>query len=161
MTSTDVKPRSLFGKLLLAAGIGLFALWAYYFVTLVRPTDVWDLCPLPVALAVILLGIRFAGLRELLLAHTAVSYKRDLALALALGTLVEVSLWALDVLQEPGLKIGLALFRYSYSHLGVRLDPYAVSVGVLLVYAAIWSSAAFALLRTARLLWTRDAEPAR
>jgi hypothetical protein len=179
MTSLDLKQRSLRGKILLTAGIGLLAFWAYYFVSLVRPTDIWDLCPLPIAVTLFVLGARFVGLGELILGHAAVSYKRDLALALALGTLVELSLWAflffvvggdpesaerwnaLERLQEPGIKIGLAAYRYSYSHLGVRLDPYAVSVCVLLVCAAIWSSAAFALLRAARLLWTRDAEPAR
>jgi hypothetical protein len=186
MASTAVKPRSLLGKLLLVAGIGLLALWAYYFVSLARPTDVWDLSPPPVALALIVVGVRFAGLGELILAQGGVSYKRDLVLALALGTLAELSLWAflyfvvdgdpetaerwiaLERLQEPGVKMGLTLFRYSYSHLGVRLDPYAVSVGVLLIQAAIWSSAAFALLRIARFFSTRHStnlprrpEPAR
>jgi hypothetical protein len=160
MTSLDLKKSPLRGKVLLTAGIGLLALWAYYFVTLVRPRDLWDLCPLLVALALVGLGVRFAGLTELIMAQT-VSYKRDLALALALGTLVEVSLWALHVLQEPGARIGLAVFRYSYSHLGVKLDPYAVSVGILIVLIAMWSLMAFALLGIVRLLWTRRAEPAR
>jgi len=177
--SSHLKQRLLAGKALLAAGIGLFALWAYYFVTLVRPTDVWDLCPLAITLTLIALGVRFAGLGELILAQTAVSYKRDLVLALVLGTLVELGLWAflyfvvggdpdvaerwiaLERLQEPGEKIGLAVWRYSYSHIGVRLDPYAIAVGVLIVLAAIWSSAAFALLRVGRLLLTRRAGPVR
>jgi hypothetical protein len=151
----------LTGKLLLTAGIALLALWAYYFDTLVRPTDLWDLCPLPVTVAIIVLGVRFARLGGLISGQAEVLYKRDLVLALALGTLVELSLWALGRLQEPGIKIGLAVFRYSYSHFGVRLDPYAVSVGVLVAYAAIWSAAAFVSLRIARLVWTRRAEPAR
>ena len=174
----DLTSRQLVGNLTLTAGIGLLALWAYYFVSLVRPTDVWDLSPLSLALALIAVGVRFAGLGELILGQAAVSYKRDLVLALVLGTLVELSLWAflffvvgddpdsaerwiaLERLQEPGVKMGLALFRYSYSHLGVRLDPYALSVGVLLVLTAIWSSAAFALLRIARFFGIRRAEPA-
>src|SRR5947207_13831448 len=172
MTSTNVKSRSLLGRLLLLAGIGLFGLWAYYFVSLARPTDVWDISPLPFALALIVVGARFVGLGELMFGRVAVSYKRDLVLALVLGTLVELTLWALlsfvvggdpesaerwkalERLQEPGVRVGLAAYRYSYSHLGVRLDPYAISVGVLLLLAVIWSTAAFLSLRIARPLWT-------
>jgi hypothetical protein len=185
MASTAVKPRSLLGKLLLVAGIGLFALWTYYFVNLLRPIDLWDFCPLPVALALIALGIRFAGLGELTLAQRAVSYKRDLVVALALGTLAELSLWAflyfvvgsdpemaeryiaLERLQDPAINMGLAVYRYSYAH-GVRLDPYIVSIGCLVILIAIWSLAAFALLRIARFFSTRHStnlprrpEPAR
>ena len=185
MASTAVKPRSLLGKLLLVAGIGLLALWAYYFVSLVRPTDVWDLSPLPVALALIVVGVRFAGFGELILAQGGVSYKRDLVLALPLGTLAELSLWAflyfvvdgdpesaerwnaLERLQDPAINMGLAVYRYSYAH-GVRLDPYMVSIGCLVILIAIWSLAAFALLRIARFFSTRHStnlprrpEPAR
>ena len=184
MTS-DVKPRSLLGKLLLVAGIGLFAVWTYYFAPLVRPTDVWDLIPLLVALALILLGLWLAGLGELILAQTAVSYKRDLVVALAIGTLVELSLSVflffvfgghpetaeryivLERLQEPAMQVGLAIYRYSYAH-GVRLNPYLVSICCLIGLLAMWSFAAFVLLRIARFFSTRHStnlprrpEPAR
>jgi len=121
MTSAALKPRSLAGKLLVAIGIVLVALWMRYFVQLVRPIDVWDFCPLPVALTFILLGVRFAGLGELILARTAVSYNRDLVLGLAFGIFAELGLWSflnfavqdpetaerylqLERLQEPGSK---------------------------------------------------------
>jgi len=160
------------GKVLLVAGISLFALWIYYFVNLVRPTNLWDFCPLPVSLILILLGVRFAGLGELILAQTAVSYKRDLVLALAFGTLAELSLWAflyfvvgsdperaeryiaLERLQDPAIKMALAVYRYSYTH-GVRLDPYVLSICGLIVLMAMWSFGTFVLLSIVRLLSTR------
>jgi hypothetical protein len=108
-----------------------------------------------------------------------------LVLALVLGTLFELSLWAfgfffvgehpemaerfvaLDRLQEPVIKVGLAVWRYSYAH-GVRLNPYIVSTGCLVLLAAIWSLGAFALLRIIRFFSTwhsrklaRSAEHAR
>jgi hypothetical protein len=170
--------RLLVEKLLLVAGIGLFAVWAYYFVNLVRPTDVWDFCPVPVSVALIAIGVRFVGLGELILAQIGVSYKRDLVFALALGTLFELSLSvflffvvggdpemaeryiALERLQEPGMKIGMAVYRYSYAH-GVRLDPYIASICGLIGLMAMWSFGAFVLLSIVRLLSTRHSNVAR
>jgi hypothetical protein len=123
MTEPAVRRRSLAGRLLIVAGIGLFFLWAYYFLDLVRNTDAWDLCPLPVALAAILIGIKLVRLDVRILAMIGVSYKRDLAIALAIGALVELILWALtglvpqmaarfsqlERLQEPSLRIALVI----------------------------------------------------
>lgn len=163
MTSTARKP--LIGKLLVVVGIALAALWICYFAQLARPIDVWDFCPLPVALTLILLGGRFAGLGQLILAQAAVSYKRDLVLALVLGTSAELSVWSflhfaaddpetaerylqLERLQEPGIKIGVAIARHSYAHLSVRLSIYLAEICAFTVLVTTWSLGAFAVLRT-------------
>jgi hypothetical protein len=164
MTATALKQPV--GKLLVIIGITLVALWTGYFAQLVRPMDVWDFGPLPVALILIVLGVRFAGIGELVSAQASVSYKRDLAFGLAFGTLAELSLWSflhfavvdpetaerylqLEGLQEPGVKIGLAIARYTYVHLGnssLSIDLPDICAFTFLI--AAWSLGAFAVLRT-------------
>ena len=112
-----------------------------------------------------MLGVRFAGLGELMLAQTAVSYKRDLVLGLALGTFAQLSIWSflhfavdgpetaerylqLGRLQEPAVKIGVGIARYSYAHLGSRLSIYLANISAFSVLTATWSLGAFAVLRT-------------
>ena len=163
MTSTTLKP--FVGKRLVVVGIALLALWVCYLTQLARPIDVWDFCPFPVAVALILLGVRFAGVGELILAQTTVSCKRDLVLGLAFGIFVELSLWSflhfalddpetaerylqLERLQEPGVKIGLAIARCSYAQLGNRLSIHLANICAFMVLVATWSLGAFAVLRT-------------
>ena len=167
MTPTTTEPRLLAGKILVVSGIVLFALWTYYFIQLVRPIDIWDFSPLPVALAVVLIGVKVTRLYDLMLARAAVSYKRDLALGLIIGTLTELSLWAflyfavndpesaeryipLERLEEPGVRVGLAIYRYAYSHVGNPWSRYVGTVCAFLVLIGIWSLVAFTLLR---ILW--------
>src|ERR1700735_2062065 len=73
-----VKSRLLVGKLLVVVGIALLILWVYYFVQLVRPIDVWDVCPLPVGFALILIGVKASrrgrDFVSLVSAHLAISY---------------------------------------------------------------------------------------
>jgi hypothetical protein len=132
----------------------------------VRPTDAWDLCPLPVALAAILIGIKLARLDFRLLAMIGVSYKRDLVIALAVGALVELALSAWvslhpenhrqpEWLQEPALRIGLAIYRYSYSHIGNPGSIYVSTICAYMVVIAISSAGAFALLRVLGCLTRR------
>jgi hypothetical protein len=176
MTLPSLKPRLLSGKLLVVVGIGLLALWIWYFTDLVRPMDIWDFCPLLVALALILLGVRFAGLGELLLAQAARSYKHDLVLALAFGILAELSLWwflfhvvvdpesaeryrDLERLEEPGIRIGLAIYRYSYAHLGGRVSVHLADIFGFAVPITMWSLGALTLLRVVRFLQRPPAKP--
>jgi hypothetical protein len=120
MTPRDSKPRSLVGKRLIIAGIVLFALWAYYFVPLVRPRDIWDFCPLVVALAVILSGAKLAGFDELILANVAISYKRALVIGLVTGALAELILFTfhVDHLPDRGNRIATAIYWHLRPHLG-------------------------------------------
>ncbi|MBZ5608916.1 MAG: hypothetical protein LAP38_11695 [Acidobacteriia bacterium] len=160
------------GKSLIVTGIVLFALWTDYFLHLVRPMDIWDFCPLPLALTVVLIGFKLArfGLGELILAHAAVSYKRDLVLSLAIGGLAELSLLAffnfvagndpemagryiqLQRLQDPGATVGLAVFKYLYSHLGVSLSRDVGTFCAVAVLIAFWSLGVFAILTIFRFL---------
>lgn len=168
MTLPGLNLRLLVGKLLIIAGIGLVAVWTCYFVQLVRPIDLWDFFPLSVALTVTLLGVKFTSLRELILAQSLVSYKRDLVSGLALGVLAELCLWAflffvvsddlkmaewyirLERLQAPGRKVGVAIYRYSYSRLGGVASRYIGTLCAFMIPIAIWSLVAFAVLRIAR-----------
>jgi hypothetical protein len=159
MTVPATRRRSRAGRFLIGAGVGLFSPWAYYFLNLVRPADAWDFSPLPVALGAILIGIRRARLDVRLPAMIGVSYRRDLAIALVTGMLVELILWLLTGpdperaarysqlarLQEPGVRIGLAVYKQSYSHLGRTLSLWIAELFVFLVLIAIWSTGAFAL----------------
>ena len=94
MADPASRRRQLACRLLVVAGVALFSCWAYYFLDLVRPVDPWDLCPLPVALAAILIGIKLTRLDGRILAMIGVSYKRDVAIAFAIGMLVELVFWA-------------------------------------------------------------------
>jgi hypothetical protein len=159
----------LVGELLALVGIGLLALWISYFAELVRPIDVWDFCPLPVALALILFGVWFTGLGDLILAWASESYKRDLAMALAFGILAELTLWGffthldIDAFVEPETAQrylalqslpapGFAILKYLYFHLGIRLSPHLGLVFVFAVPIAMWSLGAFTLFRMVRFL---------
>jgi hypothetical protein len=88
-------------------------------------------------------------------------------LALALGTLAELSLWAfifftvddsettlkyirLVRLQEPGIRIGEALFRRSYAHLGRTGSLWVAEGSAFAVLISIWSLGAFTVLRMVR-----------
>jgi hypothetical protein len=46
------------GKLLIITAMIMFAGWVYYFVHLDRQIDFWDFTPAPVAIAVLLIGVR-------------------------------------------------------------------------------------------------------
>lgn len=162
------------GRVIAVAGIAILALWAYYFAGLVRPTDLWDLLPLPVALVAILAGLKLAQLDRHILANIGISYRRDLVIALVVGTAVELSLWGflfyegmnhpetveryidLERLQEPGMKMVLAISKYSYVHLGVILSVYLGSVVFFVVLIGIWSLAIFTLLLMVRFLRLSD-----
>ena len=152
----------------LAAAIAVFVLWIWYFGELVRPTDIWDVCPLGLVLVFILLGVRFGGLGHVGLALIGASYKRDLVLALAFGTLAELSIWALmyltlgdsfsrsdillDRLQEPGIRIGEVAYRHSYAHLGRTGSLWVADGSVFAVLIAMWSLTAFTVLSIVKLL---------
>ncbi len=161
MTEPAIRRRSLAGRLLIVAGVALFSYWAYYFLDLVRERDAWDFVPLPVALAAILIGVKLAQLNGRILAMIGVSFKRDLAVATVIGTLVEIILWALisrdpeiaarfihlELIQKFALRIAMAVYRYSYFRIGNPGSRYLASVGGFAILIAIWSSGAFVLLR--------------
>jgi len=173
MHEPATRRRRLACRLLVVAGVALFSCWAYYFLDLVRPVDVWDFSPLPVALAAILLGVKIARLDGRMLAMIGVSYRRDLAIALAIGTLVELVLWALTgpdperaaryselaKLQEPGVRIALAIYKYSYVHLGRTWSLWVAEPCAFLVLIAIWSASAFVLLCVVWFLRTSKTAP--
>jgi hypothetical protein len=108
-----------------------------------------------------------------MLAMIGISYRRDLAIALAIGTLVELVLWALTgpdperaaryselaKLQEPGVRIALAIYKYSYVHLGRTWSLWVAEPCAFLVLIAIWSASAFALLRVVWFLRTSKTAP--
>jgi hypothetical protein len=156
--------RLLIGRLLAAAGIMLFGLWIFYFMHLVRPIDAWDFSPLPAAIALLLLGGRFVGLRKILLARAAVSYKRDLLMALALGTVAELGILIftgnhsemprlyvrLERIQEPGIRVAEALYRHLYADLGRTGSLWVAQGCALAILIAFWSLGAFTVLRTLR-----------
>ena len=50
--------RARIGKGLIGASLALLAVWVSYFVNLARPIDLWDYSPLPVLLALLLIGFR-------------------------------------------------------------------------------------------------------
>jgi hypothetical protein len=160
-------PRLLAGKVLLVFGVGLLAVWTFYFADLARSVDAWDFSPLLVAVAAILIGVKLMGL-DRLLRLTAVSWKRDLVPALALGAIVELGLWAflfvavkhpdsaeryfqLERLQEPGGIVGLTIYRHLYSYIGGTWARNVCLVCAFTTLIAIWSVAVLALLRIFRL----------
>jgi hypothetical protein len=171
MTLTVVKSRLLVGKLLVVIGIVLFILWVCYFGQLVRPIDVWDFCLLPAAFAAILIGVKVAPrgrLLELVRTQVAVSCKRDLVLSLVIGALAMLGLWAflflindpvlaerysrLAGLQDPGVTVGLVIYRHTYFHLGRSASLYLAEVCAFVVLMAIWSFGSFLLLTMFRFL---------
>jgi hypothetical protein len=173
MTVPAPRRPSLAGRLLIVAGVGLFSLWVYYFLNLVRPVDAWDFCALPMAMASILIGVKIAGLDQRLLTMIGVSYKRDVTIALAIGALVEFTLWVLtgpDLeratrysqlarLQEPGVRIGLTIYKHASPHLGRTWSLWVAEPCAFLVLIAIWSASAFALLRVVWFLRTSKTAP--
>lgn len=166
MTAPVIRRSPAAGKLLIVVGIALLFSWAYYFLNLVRPVDAWDFCPLPFAFATLLIGIKLARLDRRILAMIGLTYKRDLAFALAVGTLAEAVLWALTgpdperaarfielaKLQEPGVRSGLAIYRHLYAHLGRTGSLWIAEPSVFVVLIAIWSAGAFALLCIVRVI---------
>jgi hypothetical protein len=169
-TLTAVKLRLLVGQLLVVTGIALLTLWAAYFGQLVRPIDIWDFCLLPAAFAATLIGARVAPrgrLIELVRTHVAVSGRRDLVLSLVIGTLAVLILWALFFfiddglaerysklarLQDPGVTVGLAVYRHTYFHLGRNASLYLAELCAFVVLIAMWSFGVFALLSIFRFL---------
>jgi hypothetical protein len=163
MTAPGIRRPSVAGKLLIVAGIALLFCWAYYFLNLVRPVDVWDFCPIPFALTALLIGIKRTRLRWRVFAMIGVSYKRALCISIFIGALVEFGLWTFlffevrdpdtaerylqqERLQEPGMRIGEAVYKYSYPHLGRTWALWIAGPCFFLVLIAIWSAGVFALL---------------
>lgn len=159
--------RSRAGTLLTIAGLGLLALWAYYFIPLARPADVWDYSPLIVVLPTILVGVKLAKLHEPILAQLGRSYKRDLAIAFAIGALAELSVWAfllfwradlqtadlyytLENLQLPA-EIAMPIYRYAYPVLGNTSARHFTVFCGFAVLIAIWSAGTFVLLLIIRI----------
>jgi hypothetical protein len=60
----------LIGKFLTIAGMSLLAGWAYYFIHLIRPLDLWDASPIPVAVTTILVGIKLVRYSERQRSHS-------------------------------------------------------------------------------------------
>ena len=169
MIQRAVAPRFFIGKVVTTAGTGILSLWVYYFAGLVRATDYWDLLPLFIALVTIFAGIKLTRLDTPILSKIGVSYKRDIAIALAIGTAVELGLWGflfpevvdpetaerhlgLYRLQEPAEKIALATWKHSRLHFGISLNPFLVSIVGLVALITMWSLGALALLLMLRFL---------
>jgi hypothetical protein len=81
MTPRTPIRRLLAGKLLIVTGLGLLAGWAHYFARLVRPIDLWDFSPLPVAVAVIVVGVKLARYGERQLSQIPTLFSKTTVLA--------------------------------------------------------------------------------
>jgi len=158
------QPRLLSGRFFIILGIILFVLWLWYFVPLVRPTDVWDLIPLVLALTSLLIGIKLVRLGKRILDQFGVSWRRDLLLAVVIGAVGELSLWfylsfigideyhtRLERLQEPGYRIALDIYWILRRHHERTLTVVALAaLSAWVVLVAMWSVGAFALLSIVR-----------
>jgi hypothetical protein len=165
--------RLVAGRFLMAVGAGLLIGWTYYYVTLLRPIDWWDASPLPVAIALFLIGAklaryRFENVSGSLLAAAHASRRRRLVAAFMAGGLIEFILWLffylavtegpetidrfmwLDRLQKPGYTIGLAVYRYLYRSVGQETPVWLGSVCALALLITMWSAVAFAILTIIR-----------
>jgi hypothetical protein len=172
--------RMVAGNLLIVSGMGLLAAWTDYFWVLmlplkgVVPIDLWDISPLPLAIAAILTGIQpapalprycFKKVKANLVTCLHASYKRCLVIAFVAGGLIEFVLWLLgyvmsmlsrvtiwlDRLQEPGERIGLFVFWHTFKPPN---HPWSTLIGVVCGFAvliAMWSIT-LALLWSARFL---------
>jgi hypothetical protein len=157
MTLSARQPRLLLGRLLIVVSVVLLALWVCY-VVLLGLADVWDFCPLAVALAVLVIGVRLARLGKPIPCLFGVSWKRDLVLGLAIGALAELVLWflinfghmQLERLQEPGFKTAMAIYRRLRLHHEHTLTVYFASACAFAVLIAMWTMGAFALLSIIR-----------
>jgi len=153
------QPRLLFGILLIILSIILLGLWVWY-VVLLGVADVWDFCPVAVALAVLLIGVELTPVGRPILGPLGMSWKRDLVLGLAIGALGELILWflinfghmQLERLQEPGFKTAMALYTHLRPYHEHTLTVYIASVCAFIVLTAMWSIAAFALLSIVRFV---------
>jgi hypothetical protein len=169
-----LQSRLVAGRFVMAVGAGLLLVWTYYYLTLLRPIDWWDASPLPVAVAVFLIGAklaryRFENVSGPLLSAARASLRRRLAAAFMAGGLIEFVLWLfrhlavtegpatidgiiwLDRSQRPAYTIGMAVYRSLYRSVGRGMSVWLGSVCASALLIAMWSVVAFAILTVIRV----------
>ncbi len=165
----------LVGNFLIVTGMGLLAVWARYFLDLVIPIDLWDISPLPVAIATILIGVKiapalprycFKKIKATSIACLHVSGKRSLAIAFAAGGLMELTIWFLGYflvtqgpasiwlarLQEPGIRVAYFAASNIFKPPKYPWSAYIGSACGFAVLIAMWSAIALALFWSAKCL---------
>jgi hypothetical protein len=153
-----LQSRLVAGRFVMAVGAGLLLVWTYYYLTLLRPIDWWDASPLPVAVAVFLIGAklaryRFENVSGPLLSAARASLRRRLAAAFMAGGLIEFVLWLfrhLAVTEGPAT-IGMAVYRSLYRSVGRGMSVWLGSVCAFALLIAMWSVVAFAILTVIRV----------
>jgi hypothetical protein len=174
MIST-LRHRTAIGMLLMVAGVALFACWAWYFIHLVRPIDVWDFSPLSLSVASILVGAALGKLR-VSVSVARPTLKRDAVRSLAVGAFIAVGLnilfnsiadpttidsylW-LSELQDAGGYVARKIALFMYPVVGY---PWSVRVAVPFGYATLvaqWTVAVLAITLLIRLTLSAYKAPA-
>jgi hypothetical protein len=164
MASALSQVRLIGGRVLIVAGLLLFAMWVKYIAGIQAVPDLLDVAPLLVAIAVVALGVwlaPFRGWTGQVVSSLAVSWKRDLALSLAVAVIVVAILgpgvyylgidtplvWSLEALQAPGAAGAMAIYR----GLGRWSLHLAVGCGFVIL-VAMWTGGVFVLLSAVRVM---------